>query len=81
MKYYWNTEPTGWVCPKCGKVYAPSVVECYNCNRGCTYSDGGTFIPETTTFTCVSCGRQVVEYGKMDDSGKCSSCLVKEMFP
>lgn len=22
----------GWVCPKCGKVYAPDVKECYNCN-------------------------------------------------
>lgn len=22
----------GWVCPKCGKVYAPDVKECWNCN-------------------------------------------------
>lgn len=22
----------GWVCPKCGKVYAPDVKECFNCN-------------------------------------------------
>lgn len=22
----------GWVCPKCGKVYAPDVKECLNCN-------------------------------------------------
>lgn len=22
----------GWVCPKCGKVYAPYVKECWNCN-------------------------------------------------
>lgn len=22
----------GWVCPKCGKVYAPNVKECLNCN-------------------------------------------------
>lgn len=22
----------GWVCPKCGKVYAPDVRECLNCN-------------------------------------------------
>lgn len=22
----------GWVCPKCGKVYAPDVKECSNCN-------------------------------------------------
>lgn len=22
----------GWICPKCGKVYAPDVKECWNCN-------------------------------------------------
>lgn len=22
----------GWICPKCGKVYAPDVKECSNCN-------------------------------------------------
>lgn len=28
----------GWVCPKCGNVYAPWVKECCNCNGG---GDGG----------------------------------------
>jgi len=23
----------GWVCPKCGKVYAPDVKECAECNQ------------------------------------------------
>lgn len=23
----------GWICPKCGKVYAPQVPECYICNN------------------------------------------------
>ena len=23
----------GWVCPKCGKVYAPDVKECEHCNQ------------------------------------------------
>lgn len=23
----------GWVCPKCGKVYAPDVKECWNCSQ------------------------------------------------
>lgn len=22
----------GWICPKCGNVYAPFTRECYNCN-------------------------------------------------
>ena len=37
--YNVRTEPVeaelpkyGWVCPKCGKVYAPDVKECSNCN-------------------------------------------------
>lgn len=37
--YNVRTEPAeaelpryGWVCPKCGKVYAPDVKECWNCN-------------------------------------------------
>jgi len=30
---------TGWECPKCGKVYAPSVVECVACNNTVTISD------------------------------------------
>lgn len=24
---------TGWICPKCGRVYAPFVMECSNCNN------------------------------------------------
>lgn len=30
IKY--NPLPSGWVCPKCGKVYSPSWFECYVCN-------------------------------------------------
>lgn len=22
----------GWECPKCGRVYAPTVTECFTCN-------------------------------------------------
>ena len=24
---------TGWICPKCGRVYAPFIMECSNCNN------------------------------------------------
>lgn len=23
----------GWICPKCGRVYAPYVFECHYCNK------------------------------------------------
>lgn len=26
------SEQTGWICPKCGRVYAPWVKECEACN-------------------------------------------------
>ena len=28
----WIDINLGWICPKCGKVYAPSVQECKSCN-------------------------------------------------
>lgn len=27
-----DDRPKGWVCPRCGHVYAPHVDECKNCN-------------------------------------------------
>ena len=27
-----NILPTGWVCPKCGRVYGPVCLECHWCN-------------------------------------------------
>lgn len=39
--------PQGWVCPKCGCCFAPSVAECYRCNaRGLAVkTTGGTGSP------------------------------------
>lgn len=28
--------PYGWICPKCGRVYAPAVSECLACNQAHT---------------------------------------------
>ena len=27
-----GSDNKGWECPKCGRVYAPSVTECFACN-------------------------------------------------
>lgn len=30
----WSCEtPSGWVCPKCGRVWSPGFPYCHNCNR------------------------------------------------
>ena len=42
---------TGWVCPKCGRVYGPFVGECASCN-GHSRPLTGT----TTTDVCPTCG-------------------------
>lgn len=25
--------PTAWICPKCGKVYSPTTLQCWSCNN------------------------------------------------
>jgi rubrerythrin len=56
---------TGWVCPKCGSVYAPFIAECRVCNTTgtgvtVTYS-GGTVITGDTGQICPGCHRHRVE--------------------
>jgi len=35
------SEPKGWICPKCGCVYAPWVDECAKCNGNVLVSEQG----------------------------------------
>lgn len=41
---------TGWTCPKCGRVWGPSVQGCAPCNQsvGLPLSPGSPFAPATT---------------------------------
>jgi len=44
---YINFGPTGWTCPKCGRVYAPSQPTCLYCNdRRVIYSTQTSAKPE-----------------------------------
>lgn len=28
-----HSTPQGWICPRCGRVYSPNVLECWFCNK------------------------------------------------
>lgn len=44
---YINWGPTGWTCPKCGRVYGPNQPMCLYCNdRRITYVTKTTAKPE-----------------------------------
>jgi len=46
---------TGWICPKCGSVYAPFVAECGVCNG--IVKMGTTVTYGTDTDLCPACGQ------------------------
>lgn len=41
--------PTGWICPKCGRVFSPTTPFCYFCgkNDNITYTVSTGDTPET----------------------------------
>jgi len=41
-QWTYPTYQQGWICPKCGRVFSPSVTECSYCNS------------QTYTITCTS---------------------------
>src|SRR3990167_8161695 len=57
-----TTMPMGWQCPKCKKIYAPTVTQCYECNGtglGPTFTDpvgGGTGRIDIGSDSGSSCG-------------------------
>lgn len=44
----------GWICPKCGSVYAPFVAECANCKTMPVVLSGSTNTRPTFACTCGS---------------------------
>lgn len=45
--YYSPVKNLGWECPKCGRVYAPFIGECNNCNQVKIYTNS-----TTTAYNC-----------------------------
>ena len=53
----------GWTCPKCSKVYAPSVQECIECNAVAVRPANPwptpyqPYTPWRSSYQCVICGK------------------------
>lgn len=41
FKHIQWTSNYGWICPACHRIYAPTITECYNCNKVDTIVTGG----------------------------------------
>lgn len=52
----------GWVCPKCGSVYAPFVMKCEQCCRRIVVSDESQPCTCGTTMACPIHGIQPPRY-------------------
>ena len=56
---------TGWICPKCGRVYSPLMVMCSYCGPQEVRSSSGTadcdheFRDTTSGRTCQKCGHSL----------------------
>jgi hypothetical protein len=67
----------GWICPKCGSVYAPWVAECDKCNKNRTERTSYEYKTRRSTGLdldplrqCVDC--QYAEFIPSDENGNTS---------
>ena len=71
-EYNINTpKQTGWICPKCGRVMAPTTVECIYCNRESEYradiptiNTGTALINNVVTTSCNDSAQSTYECDK-----------------
>lgn len=68
----------GWICPKCGSVYAPWVTECVRCGNHVHIE----YVPTITYKWCQDCGRNyrsdLIHWCSKDKFNKdISGCEVK----
>ena len=47
MQFNYKPTPTGWVCPKCGNVYAPTTPMCFKCSNS-SGNEKSAALPEKT---------------------------------
>lgn len=48
---------TGWVCPKCGRVWGPFMMACDPCNNPERHTQTTTNVVINTGGLCPSCGQ------------------------
>ena len=69
-EYNINTpKQTGWICPKCGRVMAPTTVECIYCNRKPEYR-----ADIATTYTGTPQLNNVVTTSRNDSAQSTCEC-------
>ena len=71
-----NWEQRGWICPKCGSVWAPRVNGCYNCNKSSNsisailtlcdkYNFNHSFTRDNNAYKNISIEAQKSNYAKI----------------
>lgn len=64
MEKDYDLAPKGWICPKCGRVYAPS-------QPLCLYCGGDDEVTVSTTYSAYTSAKAFINYAGI----KCHQCI------